>query len=86
MENNKVIVYDDYGQTGVMVVADGVDPTEHAVASLEKGQAFIVVDRDSLPTSLEADLISAWEVDFSEPDGYGQGIQLARMIRGGENV
>lgn len=37
-----------------------------------KGVPFLIVDTDDYPQDYE--FMTAWEADFSEPDGYGIGV------------
>ena len=69
----KLVLFDTDQGVGILIGADGGDLPIHDVARKDcpPGSPFLIVDESELPTT---DMYSAsWEVDFSNPDGYGAG-------------
>jgi hypothetical protein len=67
----QAIVYQhSEGGVHVLTPAPEFSILEAGRKDVPEGAPFIIVDADELP---DRALISAWEVDFSEPDGHGIG-------------
>ena len=58
---HKVLVYEE----------DGVTLTTNQKFSIPQGVPYIALD----PSEVPVEPIETWEVDFSQPDGYGTGGQ-----------
>ena len=67
----KVILFPQQGSSVALMSPSGVlDPMQTAIKDVPAGVPFIIVDASELPQGIPQE---AWTVDFSEPDGYGQG-------------
>jgi hypothetical protein len=67
----KVILFpQDSGSVAIMAPTGVLDPMQTAIKDVPYGKPFILVDPSELPQGVPQE---AWTVDFSEPDGYGQG-------------
>tara|TARA_A100001391_G_scaffold202493_1_gene192283 strand:- start:3195 stop:3431 length:237 start_codon:yes stop_codon:yes gene_type:complete len=77
MENKLVIFPNDDGGISVLhpVMNCGLSVEEIAVKDVPSGKPFKYITTNDLPTDddgyYDTSFRSAWEADFSSPDGYG---------------
>lgn len=76
--SNKLVIFpnDDGGISVLHPVLDcGLSVEEIAVKGVPSGTPFKYITADDLPTdddgNYDRSFRSAWEADFSQPDGYG---------------
>jgi hypothetical protein len=74
---NKLIVFPnaEHNNIGIVIPADcGISINEIARKDVPKGLPFKIIDYDLFPWE-QQQFMDAWEVDFSNPDGYGIGAE-----------
>lgn len=71
----KVIIHPNATGSLVVLYPSGEIPTEEvARKDVPAGVPYIITDSELLPEEY-AEFFSAWEADFSNPDGYGIGTE-----------
>jgi len=69
--SNKIIIFpQDSGVVAVMMPTGELGTMETATKDVPTGKPFVITDASDIPQGIPQE---AWTVDFSEPDGYGQG-------------
>jgi hypothetical protein len=61
---------DDAATPSVMTPTGALSVSATALKDVPAGRPFIIIDSAELPQGIPQE---AWTVDFSDPDGYGQG-------------
>ena len=64
----KVIIYPIDNSIAVMAPSGVLSVEDTAKKDVPTGIPFFIVDSEELPTEPQ----ETWEVDFSNPDGYGE--------------
>jgi hypothetical protein len=65
------------------VLECGLTLEEIALKDVPKGLPFVYVEREDVPHQ-DIEYWSAWECDFSNPDGYGMGYEDFFAMKGAE--
>lgn len=63
----KVVIYPTNDSIAVMAPSGVLSTEETALKDVPTGVPFFIVEHTELPTEPQ----ETWEVDFSNPDGYG---------------
>jgi len=70
----KVIIYPQENNSIAIVTPTGELPIEDvALKDVPKDTPFFIIDSEILPEDYE--FFDAWEADFSNPHGYGLGVE-----------
>lgn len=65
----EVVLFDNDGSISILMPAScRLTVDQIARKDIPKGCPYIIVDREELPDAP----VASWEVDFSNPDGYGE--------------
>lgn len=83
--SSKVIVFERNGNISLLWPSDSYPAEEVAKKDVPVGTPYLIIDASEIPQ--DPAFRSAWVVDFSTPDGYGQGYsdvinRMAAEMRG----
>lgn len=70
---NQRIIYPNDSGIAILIPTGELSIEEVARKDVPAGAPYIIVDADVIPADRE--FRSAWEADFSNPDGYGIGAE-----------
>lgn len=73
MEKRRILYPQDNGGVTILIPAEGYDFEAIIHQCVPKGLPYIVVNVDDIPS--DRTFRDAWEVDFSNPDGFSTGVQ-----------
>ena len=77
----KILFPNDNGTVAILFPCEcGLSIEEIAQKDVPKNKPYLIVEDKDLPSDWSTS--EAWEVDFSEPDGYGLGAEQFFKLRG----
>lgn len=76
----KVFVFSKDGCISIGTVAEEFDIKEQAIRCVPDGVPFLILEDTDLPNGIDT---PAWEVDFTNPDGYGTHVETEPILTRG---
>lgn len=73
MDSKRILYPAQNGSVNVVIPAEGFDIGYVAKKDVPMGVPYLIRDVDFLPKTIEERQV--WVVDFSTPDGFGEGVE-----------